>query len=111
MIARVWEGTVPADKADAYGAYLADFGVEDYRKVPGNRGVSLFRRDEPGLSHFLLLSYWTSREVLEAYAGPDIERAHYYAYDLECLLSPSPTVRHYEVVTSDSGAGSGAGRP
>ena len=102
MIARVWEGTVSAEKADAYGQYLAGFGVEDYQKVAGNRGVSLLRRDHAGRAHFLLVSFWTSREVLEAYAGPDIEKAHYYAYDLECLIDPSPTVRHYEVLATTS---------
>jgi heme-degrading monooxygenase HmoA len=100
MIGRVWEGTVSAEKADAYGQYLADFGVEDYRKVAGNRGVSLLRRDVAGMAHFLLVSYWTSHEALEAYAGSDIEKATYYAYDLECLIDPSPTVRHYEVVAN-----------
>ena len=34
----------------------------------------------------------------EAYAGPDIERAHYYPYDLECLIDPEVGVVHYEVV-------------
>ncbi len=100
MIARAWEGTVSAENADAYAHYLAGFGVEDYRKVSGNRGVSLMRQDVAGKAHFLLLSYWTSQEVLVAYAGPDIGKAHYYAYDLECLIDPSPTVRHYEVVAN-----------
>jgi heme-degrading monooxygenase HmoA len=100
MIARVWEGTLPIERADAYGRYLAGFGVEDYRKVAGNQGVSLLRQDVAGRAHFLLISYWTSRAALEAYAGPDIDKAHYYAYDLECLIDPSPTVRHFEVVAN-----------
>jgi hypothetical protein len=100
MIVRVWEGAVPAGKADAYGDYLAGFGVEDYKRVPGNLGVGLLRRDDGGVSHFLLISYWTMRGALEAYAGPDIDKANYYAYDLECLLDPSATVQHYEIVTS-----------
>ena len=42
MIARVWEGVVPLEKAAAYGAYLGgEFGVEDYRKIPGNQGAIL----------------------------------------------------------------------
>jgi heme-degrading monooxygenase HmoA len=100
MIVRIWEGKVPIEKAEAYGRYLAGFGVQDYQRVTGNLGVSLLRRDEAGETHFFLLSYWTSREVLEAYAGPNVDQAHYYTYDLECLIEPSPTVRHYEVVVS-----------
>jgi len=106
MIARVWEGLVPAGMADAYGDYLAGFGVEDYKRVPGNLGVGLLRRDNGGVSHFLLLSYWTTRAALEAYAGPEFEKAHYYAYDLECLIDPSDTVQHYEVVASTGAPGS-----
>ena len=98
MIARVWHGVVPSEKAEAYAQYLSDFGVRDYQAVPGNCGVQLLRRSEGSRVQFLLLSFWTSREAIDAYAGPDIERAHYYPYDLECLLDPELVVAHYEVV-------------
>ena len=100
MIARIWHGVVPAAKADAYQAYLTDSerGVDDYRRLPGNRGVALHRRAEGDRVHFLLVSYWDSREAITAYAGPDIERAQYFPFDLECLIDPEPTVTHYEVV-------------
>jgi len=98
MIARVWRGVVPLEKAEDYGRYLSGFGVRDYQAHPGNRGVHLLRRTEGTRVHFLLLSFWTSRAAIEAYGGPDIERAHYYTYDLECLIDPEPGVEHYEVV-------------
>jgi heme-degrading monooxygenase HmoA len=106
MIARIWHGVVASDRAAAYAEYLAEFGVRDYQAMPGNCGVQLLRRDEGSRVHFLLLSLWTSREAIEAYAGPDIERARYYAYDLECLLDPEPGVTHYEVI-GGSGVGEG----
>jgi heme-degrading monooxygenase HmoA len=102
MIARVWHGVVPIEKADDYTEYLAGFGVRDYQAVPGNCGVQLLRRREGAVVHFLLLSLWTSREAIEAYTGPDIERARYYPYDLECLVEPEPHVTHYEVVGRSS---------
>src|SRR5512134_1289714 len=98
MIARVWHGVVAREKADDYARYLAGFGVRDYQARPGNRGVQLLRREDGPLVHFVLLSLWTSREAIAAYAGADIERAHYYPYDLECLVDPEPGVTHYEVV-------------
>ena len=102
MVARVWHGVVPAAKAEGYGRYLADSerGVGDYQRTPGNRGVCLLRREEGDRVHFLLLSFWESREAIKAYAGPDIERARYFAYDLECLVDPEPNVRHYEVMAA-----------
>lgn len=102
MIARVWQGVVAIDKADAYERYLAesDRGVRDYQRLPGNRGVTLMRRTDGDRVHFLLISMWDRRESIAAYAGPDINVAQYFAFDLECLISPDPYVQHYEVVTS-----------
>jgi heme-degrading monooxygenase HmoA len=100
MIARVWHGVVPRDKAEAYARYLAESerGIDDYRKVPGNRGATLMRRDEGNRTHFLFISLWESREAITGYAGDDIDKAQYFAFDLECLIDPEPKVAHYEVV-------------
>jgi heme-degrading monooxygenase HmoA len=100
VIARVWHGVVPSEKADDYAQYLAGFGLQDYQRVPGNCRVQVLRRNEGAHVHFLLLSLWSSHEAIVAYAGPDIERAHYYPYDLECLIDPEPRVAHYDVVAS-----------
>jgi heme-degrading monooxygenase HmoA len=102
VIARVWQGVVPREKADAYGEYLAesDCGVRDYRETPGNRGVSLFRRVHGDRVQFLLVSLWDSREAIEAYAGADIDQARYFPFDRECLLDPDPAVAHYEVMVA-----------
>jgi heme-degrading monooxygenase HmoA len=100
MIARVWHGVVPIAKADRYALYLSDFGVCDYRTRPGNRGVSVLRRLEGDRVHFLLFSLWESWESIRAYAGSDPERAHYYPFDLECLLEPESHVTHFEVLVA-----------
>jgi heme-degrading monooxygenase HmoA len=96
-IARVWRGIVPIEKAEAYFRYLTDFGFRDYQTYVGNHGVHLLRRTEEARMHFLLLSFWESRQAIEAYTGADIAKAHYYAYDLECLIDPPLNVEHYEV--------------
>jgi heme-degrading monooxygenase HmoA len=100
MIARVWHGRVPIDKADSYAEYLAhsELGVRAYQAVQGNRGVSLLRRVEGQDVHFLLISFWESAEAIREYTGPEIERAQYFAYDLECLVEPEPHVVHYDVL-------------
>jgi heme-degrading monooxygenase HmoA len=102
MIARVWHGVVPPEKAAGYETYLADSdrGVRDYQRVQGNRGVLLLRRVQGDGVHFLLISLWDSREAIEGYAGPHIEQARYFPYDRECLLEPEPNVAHYEVVVA-----------
>jgi heme-degrading monooxygenase HmoA len=76
--------------------YLVDFGFRDYQTYSGNRAVHLLRRT--ARVHFLLLSFWSSRQAVMAYAGTDIEQTHYYPYDLECLIDPPRNVEHYEVL-------------
>lgn len=100
MIARVWHGVVPVEKAEAYSEYLSDSdrGVPDYERIPGNHGAFLLRRDEGDRVHFVLLSLWDSREAIRGYAGADVERAQYFPYDLECLIDPEPNVEHYDVL-------------
>jgi|SRR3984893_6518889 len=98
-IARLWQGVVPIEEAEAYSAYLTDFGFRDYQAYPGYRGAHLLRRTEAAQIHLLLLSFWNSRESIVAYAGANIEHTHYYPYDLECLIDPPPNVEHYEVVS------------
>ena len=102
MVARVWHGVVPAAKAESYAQYLtaSERGVKDYQGTKGSRGVTLLRRAEGEHVHFLLISLWESRAAIRAYAGHDIERARYFAYDLECLLEPEPTVAHYDVLVA-----------
>jgi heme-degrading monooxygenase HmoA len=97
VIARLWNGTVPADRADAYLEYLNRTGVPDYRATDGNRGVQVLRRDEGGRTHFLLVSLWESWDAIRAFAGDDPERARYYPEDEEFLLELEPRVTHYEV--------------
>ena len=98
MIARTWHGTVPADKADAYHDYLMVTGVPDLQQTPGNRGVTIFRRLDGAVAHFLLTSYWDSFEAIRRFAGDDVDCARYYAADAEFLLEREPQVAHYEVL-------------
>jgi heme-degrading monooxygenase HmoA len=106
MIARVWHGRVPAEKADAYAEFLKRTGLPDYKATPGNEGVTMLRRIEGSVAHFLLISLWRSREAIRAFAGDDIERARYYPEDREFLLEFEPGVVHYEVLALPPGAGS-----
>ena len=98
MIGRTWHGRVPADKSEAYYAYLLRTGLTDYAATPGNRGVHVLRRTEGGVTHFLLLTFWDSLDAIKAFAGPDYARARYYPEDDEYLLEREPFVVHYEVL-------------
>ncbi len=98
MIARIWRGETPAEKADAYARYLERTGLADYRATPGNRGVFVLRNIDGATAEFLLLTLWDSWDAIRAFAGPDPEQARYYPEDDEYLLGREPRVRHYEVL-------------
>ncbi len=98
MVARWWNGTVPAEKSAAYLRYLDGFGIQDYEKFRGHRAAVLLRQSDAQCVRLVFLSIWDSREDIAAYAGIDIERPHYYAFDLECLIKPQPRVEHFDVL-------------
>ncbi len=100
MIARIWQGAVPAGKADAYFEYLEHTGLRDYRATAGNRGVWVHRRVEGDVAHFLLLTIWESMDAIRRFAGPEPSRARYYPEDDVFLVEKEPTVAHYQVLAS-----------
>lgn len=98
MMFRMWHGTTARGKADGYGRFLVERAIPDYRSVPGNLDVSILRRDEGDLSHFLTITHWVSEDAIRAFAGSDVLRAKYYPEDQDYLLEFEPSVQHYGVV-------------
>jgi hypothetical protein len=47
-------------------------------------------------AEIVALSFWDSREAIEAFAGPDIEQSVLYPEDEKYLLAPS-TITHYDI--------------
>lgn len=97
MIARLWHGRVPTAKADAYLAFLEARAIPDYRRVPGNAGVYLLRREDGDVTHFLTLTHWTSLDAIRGFAGADIAQAKYYPEDAGFLLEFEAHVQHWEL--------------
>ena len=97
MIARMWHGITPTEKADEYLAFLQERARPDYRGTPGNIAAYILRRPEGNITHFTTLTYWSSLQAIEAFAGTDISRAKYYPEDSAFLLEFEPTVQHSEL--------------
>ena len=100
MIARIWHGAVPAEKADAYAQYLQATGIPELQNTSGNKGVYLLRNIENDVARFVLISLWESLNSIRAFAGDEIERARYYPEDSDYLLELEPAVAHYAVLTA-----------
>ena len=69
MIARIWHGRTPVEKADAYLEYIKTTGIEEYRSVEGNRGQYILRKiDGDGdITDFTVLSFWESMDAVRAF--------------------------------------------
>ena len=100
MIVRIWHGRTTRAKADRYERFLIERAIPDYRSTPGNLDVSILRRDEGDVSHFLTVTRWESEDAIRAFAGPDLLKAKYYPEDREFLLEFEPQVQHYRIAAS-----------
>jgi heme-degrading monooxygenase HmoA len=98
MIARRWRGRVPADRSDAYLAYLERTGLPDYAATPGHVRTTVLRRTVDGVTEFELITFWESLDAIRAFAGDDVERARYYPEDRDYLLELPERVEHWEVL-------------
>ena len=101
LIARIWHGVTPAERAEEYTDYLYQTGVRECRATPGNRGVYVLRRIQNDRAEFTFISLWESLDAIRQFAGEDYEKAHYYPEDRDFLLELEPFVEHYDVVTRD----------
>ena len=94
MIARIWHGRTPADKADEYRQYLFEVGIKKIATLPGNRGVQMMVGKTAEQGDFTVISYWDSIEAIKGYAGEDYTKVHDLPRDKEFLIDHEPLVRH-----------------
>lgn len=100
MICRIWHGRTRRSQADEYAQFLQARAIPDYRCVPGNLDVTVLRRDEGEVTHFLTVTHWISEEAIRAFAGDDLLKAKYYGEDERFLLEFEPFVQHYAVAAT-----------
>lgn len=100
MIYRIWHGRTPRTRADEYAQFLKERAIPDYRSVPGNLDVTVLRRDDGEVTHFLTVTRWSSEESIRVFAGSDILKAKYYPEDRDFLLELEEEVQHFDVVAT-----------
>ena len=97
MVARIWHGRTPAEKAEEYRQYLFDVGVKKIASLPGNRGVQLMMKKTAEEGEFMVVSYWDSIDAIKGYAGENYTRVHDLPRDKEFLIDMETLVRHFEL--------------
>jgi heme-degrading monooxygenase HmoA len=100
-IARVWQGRTVEAKADEYEKYNYEEGIKKIAATEGNLGVQMMRYSKDGITQFMTISYWASREDIKKYAGDDIEKPHHLPQDKDYLLELPRKVKHYDITTND----------
>ncbi|MGE5250375.1 MAG: hypothetical protein ACM3QS_09205 [Bacteroidota bacterium] len=98
-IARIWRGITLAANADSYSRYVDEFVVPAHVNAAGNAGLILLQDPQGELVHFLLLSFWTSEEAVEGFAGVSpCDLVAPCPGERKLLLAFESTARHYQVV-------------
>lgn len=97
-IVRRWSGLIRTADRDAYVRYVAETGGDDYARCADNLGAEIHTRDlGDGTSEVVTLSWWSSLEAIERFAGKDVARARYYPQDDQYLLRKPRRVAHFDV--------------
>ncbi len=100
-ILREWRAEIRRALKQEYVDYVMDTGVAEYLMTPGNLGALVSVRDlDAERTEMVVLSWWRDRECIKAFAGEDIDEAHYYAEDDRFLLTRPTRVIHYTTLLS-----------
>lgn len=75
MIARIWRGWAPRERADEYQRHYETEVAGHLREVSGFRAAQLLRRDEDGEVAFTSITWFTDLDAVRGFAGDDYERA------------------------------------
>lgn len=99
MIGRIWYGWTTPANADAYEALLKSeifVGIRD-RKIPGYRGIQLFRRNVGDEVEFVTIMWFDNLDAVREFAGEDYETAVVPAKARQVLKRFDGRSQHYEV--------------
>lgn len=97
VIARIWHGRTPADRAEAFVAFLRARALPDYAAADGCVGAYVLHRVDGEIAHVQTLTFWRDRDAVRAFAGGDATRATYYPEADDFLLEKEPHVRLFRV--------------
>jgi heme-degrading monooxygenase HmoA len=103
VIVRMWRGRERRDRAGAYRRHLEGSVFPRLQSLPGFLGASFLQRMDKGEAEVLVMTKWASMAAIEAFAGPDAERAIVEPQARAVLASFEEVVTHHEVVSEIAG--------
>jgi heme-degrading monooxygenase HmoA len=97
MIARIWKGRTKIEHLEEYTEFMKVRAIPDYKKTEGFVKLTFLKRTDNEFAYFNLITFWKDLEVIENFAGADLEKAKYYEEDKNYLIDFPEKVTHYEV--------------
>lgn len=100
MICRIWRGSTTPQNADAYESYLRDQLFPRLQRELGDngyRGFHILRLPPDDKVQFVTLVWFTSIEVVKAFAGDDYERAYISEIAAKLLSEYADRCEHFEL--------------
>jgi len=99
MIVRIWRGREKKSETGAYRRHLETSVFPVLKTLPGFLGASLLQRNHADGAEVIVLTRWASMRAVEAFSGPDPQKAVVEPQARAVLSSFDDTVTHHEVVT------------
>jgi len=97
MIARHWRGWTTPENAQAYEELLTTKVLPGLKSVSGYCGGYVLRSDGPEESEFVVINFFSSREAVQRFAGPDYGVPVFEPEARQLLSRIEPIANHYEV--------------
>ena len=100
MIGRIWHGWTKLANADKYEKLVKEeiFPGIVAKKVPGYKGIQLFRRPiDNNEEEFITIMWFDSWDAVKQFAGEDYERAYVPPKARELLARFDERSQHYEI--------------
>jgi heme-degrading monooxygenase HmoA len=105
MIARTWSGRTTLAKQQAYIDHFSTNVLPELRALDGFVDASLLRQERGDEVLIFVITRWTTREAIRAFAGSEIERAVVEPEAVAALTSFDATVQHWDVLSPATDAG------
>jgi antibiotic biosynthesis monooxygenase (ABM) superfamily enzyme len=103
VIGRIWHGWTTPQNAEKYERLLKEdiFSTIAEKKVPGYKGIQLFRRPLEGEEvEFVTIMWFDCWDAVRQFAGDDYERAYVPPAAREVLARFDERSQHYEIKES-----------
>jgi heme-degrading monooxygenase HmoA len=98
MISRHWRGIARPKRAEEYVRHLKTETFPKLASLAGFIRASILTRAVEAGTEFQIVTVWSSREAIRAFAGEDAEVAVVPHVVQELMVSFDATVAHYEIV-------------